>query len=48
VPARGVSSAQGEWVTLVGPSDEMVALGQVSPIGERGVSLIKPKIVLAE
>jgi tRNA pseudouridine55 synthase len=48
VPARGVSSSQGEWVTLVGPSDEMVALGQVSPIGDRGVSLIRPKIVLGD
>lgn len=48
IPARGVTSRDGEWVTLLGPADEMVALGQVSPIGQGGISLIKPKIVLAE
>jgi hypothetical protein len=35
-------------VALVGPSDEMVALGQVTPIGTRGVALIRPKLVLGE
>jgi hypothetical protein len=34
-------------VTLVGPADEMVALGQVTPIGHGGVSMVRPKIVLA-
>lgn len=48
IPARGVASKEGDWVALVGPSDEMVALGQVSPIGTRGVALIRPKLVLAE
>jgi tRNA pseudouridine55 synthase len=48
IPARGVASKEGDWVTLVGPSDEMVALGQVSPIGNRGIALIRPKLVLAE
>ena len=48
IPARGVTSKDGDWVTLLGPADEMVALGQVSPIGQGGISLIKPKIVLAE
>jgi tRNA pseudouridine55 synthase len=48
IPARGVVSREGDWVTLLGPSDEMVALAQVSPIGHGGVSMIKPKIVLAE
>jgi hypothetical protein len=48
IPARGVSSREGDWVALVGPSDEMVALGQVTPIGTRGVALIRPKLVLAE
>lgn len=48
IPARGVASKQGDWVALVGPSDEMVALGQVSPIGTRGIALIRPKLVLAE
>ena len=46
VPARGVEAREGDWVTLVGPADDMLALGQVNPIGDRGVSLIKPKIVL--
>ncbi|MEP6470557.1 MAG: tRNA pseudouridine(55) synthase TruB [Acidobacteriota bacterium] len=48
IPARGVASKQGDWVALVGPADEMVALGQVSPIGTRGIALIRPKLVLAE
>jgi tRNA pseudouridine55 synthase len=46
VPARGISAREGDWVTLVGPADDMLALGQVNPIGDRGISLIKPKIVL--
>jgi tRNA pseudouridine55 synthase len=48
IPARGVASREGDWVALIGPSDEMVALGQVTPIGTRGVALIRPKLVLAE
>ncbi|HEX9688227.1 MAG TPA: tRNA pseudouridine(55) synthase TruB [Thermoanaerobaculia bacterium] len=48
IPARGVASKEGDWVALVGPSEEMVALGQVTPIGTRGVALIRPKLVLAE
>lgn len=48
IPARGVSSREGDWVALVGPSDEMVALGQVTPMGTRGIALIRPKLVLAE
>jgi tRNA pseudouridine55 synthase len=48
IPARGVASREGDWVALVGPSDEMVALGQVTPMGTRGVALIRPKLVLAE
>jgi tRNA pseudouridine55 synthase len=47
IPARGVQSKEGEWVTLLGPSDEMLALGQVTPIGSGPVSLIRPKVVLA-
>ncbi len=47
VPARGVVAREGDWVALVGASDDMLALGQVSPIGDRGVALIKPRIVLA-
>jgi tRNA pseudouridine55 synthase len=46
IPARGVEAHEGEWVALVGPSDEMLALGQVTPIGRGPVALIKPKIVL--
>lgn len=46
IPARGVGARDGDWVTLLGPSDEMLALGQVTPIGKGPVSLIRPKIVL--
>ena len=48
IPARDVAAREGDWVALVGPSDEMVALGQVTPMGNRGVALIRPKLVLAE
>jgi tRNA pseudouridine55 synthase len=48
VPARDVPGGEGDWVTLVGPSNDMLALGQLAPIGNRGVSLIKPRIVLAD
>ncbi len=48
VPARGVEAREGDWVTLVGPANDMLALGQVNPIGQRGVSMIKPRIVLAD
>jgi tRNA pseudouridine55 synthase len=47
VPARGIQAREGDWVTLVGPADDMLALGQVNPIGDRGVAMIKPRIVLA-
>jgi tRNA pseudouridine55 synthase len=40
------SAREGDWVTLVGPGDEMVAIGQVTPIGQGGMSLVRPKIVL--
>ena len=46
VPARGVHAREGDWVTLIGPSDDLLALGQVNPIGDRGVAMIKPRIVL--
>jgi tRNA pseudouridine55 synthase len=46
VPARGVEAGDGDWVALVGPTNDMLALGQVNPVGNRGVALIRPKIVL--
>jgi tRNA pseudouridine55 synthase len=46
VPARGIEAREGDWVTLLGPSNDMLALGQVNPIGDRGVALIRPRIVL--
>jgi tRNA pseudouridine55 synthase len=46
IPARGVGAREGEWVALLGPADEILALGQVTPIGHGPISLIKPKIVL--
>ena len=48
IPARGIAAKEGDWVTLVGPAGEMVALGQVTPMGTGKISLIKPKIVLAD
>jgi len=48
VPARGVEAKEGDWVTLVSPTNDMLALGQINPIGDRGVALIKPRIVLAD
>jgi hypothetical protein len=48
IPARGVTSKEGDWVTLLGPAQEIVALGQVTPMGTGKISLIRPKIVLAE
>jgi len=49
VPARGLLNARdGDWVTLLGPAEDMLALGQVNPIGDRGVAMIKPRIVLAD
>jgi len=32
VPARGVEAREGDWVTLIGPSNDMLALGQVNPL----------------
>jgi tRNA pseudouridine55 synthase len=48
IPFRGLSAKDGDWVTLLGPSEEVVALGQVTPMGTGKVSLIRPKIVLVE
>ena len=48
VPARGLNARDGDWVTLLGPADDMLALGQVNPIGDRGVAMIKPRIVLLD
>jgi tRNA pseudouridine55 synthase len=47
IPARGNGAREGEWVALLGPSEEILALGKVTPIGHGSVALIKPKIVLA-
>ncbi len=47
ISVKSLAAREGDWVTLVGPADEMVALGQVTPIGHGGVSMVRPKIVLA-
>ena len=47
-PPAASRRATATWVTLLGPADEMVALAQVAPIGHGGVSILKPRIVLAE
>ena len=46
IPVSAVPAREGDWVALVGPGEEMVALGQITPIGRAGVSVVKPKIVL--
>jgi tRNA pseudouridine55 synthase len=46
IPARGVTSREGEWVALLGPAEEMVALGQVTAAHK--ISLVKPRIVFAD
>ena len=48
IPFRGLSAKDGDWVTLLGPAEEVIALGQVTPMGTGKVSLIRPKIVLAD
>ena len=48
IAARGWRRAEGDWVTLVGQSDEIVALGQIAPAGTHKVSFIRPRIVLAD
>jgi len=47
VPAR-VSAAAGSWVSVLGDEGEILALGQVTPIGTGRISMVKPRIVLAE
>jgi tRNA pseudouridine55 synthase len=48
VPVRDLAAKEGDWVTLLGPAGQMIALGQVTPMGAGKVSLVKPKIVLAD
>jgi tRNA pseudouridine55 synthase len=36
IPLSRVPVQEGDWVTLVGPGDEMVAIGQIAPIGHGG------------
>lgn len=48
IPLRGLSAKEGDWVALLGPSEEVVALGQVTPMGTGKISLVKPKIVLSD
>jgi tRNA pseudouridine55 synthase len=47
IPAR-VPASPGDWVSLVGPGEELLALGQMTPIGTGKVSMIRPRIVLGE
>ena len=48
VPVRELDAREGDWVTLLGTAGQIVALGQVTPMGSGKVSLVKPKIVLAD
>ncbi|HWC66335.1 MAG TPA: tRNA pseudouridine(55) synthase TruB [Thermoanaerobaculia bacterium] len=47
IPAR-LEGAEGDWVSLLSPDGQMLALGQVTPIGTGKIAMIKPRIVLAE
>jgi tRNA pseudouridine55 synthase len=46
IPARSVAARQGDWVALIGPSDDLIALGTV--VASHKISLIQPRIVLAD
>lgn len=46
IPARSVAARQGEWVALIGPADDLIALGTV--VASHKISLIQPKIVLTD
>ncbi|MGH9442003.1 MAG: tRNA pseudouridine(55) synthase TruB [Thermoanaerobaculia bacterium] len=47
VPAR-VEGPDGGWVSLLSPDGELLALGQMTPIGTGRIAMIRPRIVLAE
>lgn len=47
IPAR-LSGADGDWVSLLSPDGQMLALGQMTPVGTGKISMIRPRIVLAE
>jgi tRNA pseudouridine55 synthase len=47
VPAR-LEGPEGSWVILNAPDGELLALGQISPIGAGKIAMIRPRIVLAE
>lgn len=47
IPAR-VAGAEGDWISLLGTDGEMLALGQISPIGTGKIAMIRPRIVLAD
>ncbi|HKA36667.1 MAG TPA: tRNA pseudouridine(55) synthase TruB [Thermoanaerobaculia bacterium] len=48
VPVREVEARDGDWVALLGTAGQIVALGQVTPMGAGKISLVKPRIVLSE
>ncbi|HET9793167.1 MAG TPA: tRNA pseudouridine(55) synthase TruB [Thermoanaerobaculia bacterium] len=47
IPAR-LQGAEGDWVSLLSPDGQMLALGQMTPVGTGKIAMIKPRIVLAE
>ncbi len=47
VPAR-LDGPEGGWVCLLATDGEMIALGQIAPIGTGRIAMIKPRIVLAD
>lgn len=46
VPAR-IAGQAGDWICLTDGDGEVLAFGQISPIGTGKISMVKPKIVLA-
>ena len=47
IPAR-LEGTAGDWVSLLSPDGQMLALGQMTPVGTGKIAMIKPRIVLAE
>ena len=47
VPAR-VEGPDGGWVSLLSADGELLALGQIAPIGTGRIAMIRPRIVLAD
>jgi tRNA pseudouridine55 synthase len=47
IPAR-VGGQSGDWISLMDTDGEMLALGQLNPVGTGKIAMVKPRIVLAD